>query len=147
MAWLLTATLMLAPGSATAKWGPPSLPGSQTHPSIALSEPPRWQRRRRVLTRTVAVFGAMTGTGALLMLLPLTLSRDDEDGTGIFPVVATGAALFTFGGAGTTLSAPFLGHHVRWDPPTELTRATAADAARCSRRRFESCWAHPGNAV
>jgi hypothetical protein len=133
MAWLITATLMLAPNPAMVAWSPPSLPGLEM-PAPGSKDPVRWQRRRRKLTRTVAVFGTMTGAGALLLILPMTLSQDDEDGTGIFPVIATGAALFTFGGAGTTSSAPFLGHHLRWDHPSYLARTAPPHAAHRSRR-------------
>ncbi|MCX4239179.1 hypothetical protein [Paraliomyxa miuraensis] len=69
------------------------------------------------------------------MGLPLAgVGADGEDGTGIFPVVATGAALFTCGGAVTTVVAPFLGHHLRWDHPSYLTRTAPPQAKYRSRR-------------
>lgn len=59
MSWLLTAALLLAPEPSEPLWNaPPSLPGSGMHVPGTEYEPVSWQRRRRVLTRTVAVFGA-----------------------------------------------------------------------------------------
>jgi hypothetical protein len=133
MAWLLTAALVLAPDPGMIASFPPSLPGSG-RPARGTRDPIHWERRRRHLTRTVAVFGAMTGVGGLLMLVPMTFARDTEDGTGNFPVIATGAALFTLGGAVTTLSAPFLGHHLRWDHPSYLDGTAPPYAAYRSRR-------------
>lgn len=82
----------------------------------------------------MATFGTLASVGALLTVIPFVGGGDGEDGTGLVPFFAAGAALLTLGGAGLVLSAPFLGHHVRWDRPSALARTAAPHAAYRARR-------------
>lgn len=70
----------------------------------------------------------------MLTLAPFLVGGDEEDGTGLVPIFASGAALLVLGGAATVLIAPWLGHHVRWDRPTDLARTTPLRAAYRARR-------------
>lgn len=94
----------------------------------------RWHQRRRALRNAVVAFGTIAGVGAALTIAPFLVAGDQEDGTGLVPFFASGAALLALGGAGTVLTAPWLGHHLRWDRPSGLARSAPPHAAWRSRR-------------
>jgi hypothetical protein len=107
-------------------------PGSKAPPRARASAIP--PKRRAGLVAGVAVSATAVVAGGLL-LVPLAVGPDEEDGTGDVGWIVSGSSLLVLGSIATLVTATFLAHHDRWDAPPRVLVGDAQQAARARLQR------------